>query len=148
MMIGFGDSATDYDFYAFNASGQVWNGSAFVTWSDGSYLSYRIAATQQGASGEFRATAPAGTVRYVMRQSGATLALSYIEYADRIDGANIDADGYDLEQSLKVLLAVVAGEATVTPTSAIFEAVDGSKARVTATTTTDGDRTSITRDVT
>ena len=81
-MIGYGDSSTTHDFFAYNASGQVWNGSAFATWSDGSYASYRITATQTGTSGRFIGTAPTGTTHYELRVRGATLALSYVVWAE------------------------------------------------------------------
>ena len=63
-------------------------------------------------------------------------------------GDDLDIDGYTLEEAMRLLLAVNAGKATATRTSATFRAADDSKARVTATTTTDGDRTVITLDAT
>jgi hypothetical protein len=47
-MRGLSQSNLSYDFEAFNASGQVWNGSAFVTYAIADYASYRIAATKIG----------------------------------------------------------------------------------------------------
>lgn len=77
-MLGYGASGDTHDFFAFNAAGQVWNGSAFATWSDAAYATYRITATEVGTSGRFTGTAPAGTVSYELRVRGATLALSYV----------------------------------------------------------------------
>lgn len=45
-----------------NQAGQVWNGSAFASWSDGSFASYPIAATEQGTSGDYYADMPAAIV--------------------------------------------------------------------------------------
>ncbi len=80
-MRGNGQSGTAHDFFCFNAAGAVWNGAAFVAWSDGDYVSYRIAATQVGTSGRFTATAPAGTASYELRVRDATLADSYVVWA-------------------------------------------------------------------
>lgn len=77
-MIGYGTSGTTHDFYCYNQSGQVWNGSAFVTWVDGNYASYRVTATETGTSGRFTGTAPAGTANYELRVRGASLAQSYV----------------------------------------------------------------------
>lgn len=77
-MYGTGDESTLYDFYAYNENNQVWDGAAFVNWSDADYEDYRISAVQQGASGEFTANRPGGAVRWVMRERGATLQTSYI----------------------------------------------------------------------
>lgn len=82
-MIGYGTNGTNYDFFCFNASNQVWNGTTFVNWSDADYASYRVAATQQGTSGRFTAAAPTGTFRYEMRERGASLALSFVVWAEK-----------------------------------------------------------------
>lgn len=81
-MIGYGTNGTTYDFFCYNATNQVWNGLAFVNWSDADYASYRVTATQQGTSGRFVGTAPAGTFRYELRERGASLALSYVVWAE------------------------------------------------------------------
>lgn len=82
LMVGYSTSGTSHDFFAFNASGQVWNGSAFANWSDGSYTSYRIAATETGTSGRFTATAPSGTDRFALRIRAGTLATSTVVWED------------------------------------------------------------------
>lgn len=81
-MIGYGESGTTHDFFAYNSAGSVWNGAAYVTWADGDYDDYRITATEVGTSGRFTGTAPAGAVRYELRERGATLALSYVVWTD------------------------------------------------------------------
>lgn len=81
MSAAIGDSGISYDFFFYNADNEVWNGTAFVTWSDVDFASYRVAATETGTSGEFPVpTPPTGATRYVMRERGATLALSYKTY--------------------------------------------------------------------
>jgi hypothetical protein len=85
-MRGLSQSNLSYDFEAFNASGQVWNGSAFVTYAIADYASYRIAATKIGNANDasieawFSASDVTGAVYWQMRERGATLALSYIAY--------------------------------------------------------------------
>lgn len=81
-MIGYGQSGTTHDFFAYNSSGSVWNGAAYVTWSDGDYATYRITAIEVGTTGRFTGTAPASAVTYELRERGATLALSYVSWTD------------------------------------------------------------------
>jgi hypothetical protein len=96
-MLGLGHTSDSHDFYASDAAGQVWNGAAFVAWSDADFASYRIAATQAGASGRFTATAPSDTVSYEMRARGATLAASYVVWSADLDivksGARLALNG-------------------------------------------------------
>ena len=88
-MLGLAQSDLNYDFYAYNASNQVWGitGTAsFRTFVAADYLNYRIAATKVGdASDEdiqawFSAADIDGAVRWEMRERGASLALSPIVY--------------------------------------------------------------------
>lgn len=65
-----------------------------------------------------------------------------------VAGTAIDADGYTLEEAMRLVLAVLCGTGPGSTASAIFRAVDDSKARVTATVTAAGDRTAITLDAT
>jgi hypothetical protein len=51
--------------HAFNAAGQVWNGSAFVAWSDGSRATYTIGLSRVGTSLRYAAAAPAGTANWI-----------------------------------------------------------------------------------
>jgi hypothetical protein len=62
------------------------------------------------------------------------------------DQTNIDADGFDLEESMRLALAALVGKSTATPTSYVARAADDSKNRITATTTADGSRTLVTKD--
>jgi hypothetical protein len=91
-MIGYGDPTVLYDFFAYNAAGQVWNGSSFVAWADGNYTTYRIAASQVGTSGKFVATAPSGMAHYEMRERAVTLAASYPVWAVSDVVASIKSD--------------------------------------------------------
>lgn len=75
-MIGYGTSGTAHSFYAYSASGQVWNGAAFEAWNAANYLTYRITATELASSGRFTGTTPTGTLSYELRVNGASLALS------------------------------------------------------------------------
>lgn len=77
-MQGYGTSGTTHDFFCYNASNAVWNGTAFETWSAGSYTTYRVAATELSGSGAFSGTLPTNAVSYELRERGASLALSYI----------------------------------------------------------------------
>ena len=74
-MIAYSTNAV-HDFYCYNAAGQVWNGSAFVNWSDADYATYRVTATQLGTSGRFQGTAPAGTFSYELRERDAPISSS------------------------------------------------------------------------
>lgn len=82
LMTGYGNSGDSLDFYAWDASGNIHNGSAWVEWSDVDFESYRIAAVEQGTSGRYEAELPAGTVAYDLRFRGAALADSYLVWAD------------------------------------------------------------------
>lgn len=81
-------SDLSYDFEAYNAAGQVWNGATFVTYAVADYASYRIPATKLGDANSsnidawFTGTSPAGTARWVMRVRGASLALSYVVWTE------------------------------------------------------------------
>lgn len=79
-MIGYGATGVTHDFFCYNSSGQVWNGSAFANWSAGSFASYRVTATELSGSGRFTGTAPTGTVSWELRVRAATLAGSYVVY--------------------------------------------------------------------
>lgn len=87
-MIGYGTSGTTHDFFCYNAAGQVWNGSTFVTWADGDYASYRVTATEVGTTGRFTGTAPSGTETYELRERGASLALSYAVWTENLQVKN------------------------------------------------------------
>jgi hypothetical protein len=63
-------------------------------------------------------------------------------------GDDLDIDGYTLEEAMRIMLSAFAGKITATTTSFIARAADDSKARITATTSSDGDRTAVTLDAT
>lgn len=75
-------TGVSHDFFFYDATGLVWNGTTFVAWVDANYAAYRVAATERGTSGTFTGTAPAGTARWEMRVQSGTLAGSYVVWAD------------------------------------------------------------------
>lgn len=79
-MIGYGATGVTHDFFCYNSSGQVWNGSAFEAWSAASFASYRVTATELSGSGRFSGTAPTGTTSWELRVRDTTLADSYVVY--------------------------------------------------------------------
>jgi hypothetical protein len=76
-MIVTSDSGLTVDYFAYNASGSVWNGSAYVAWADGDFATYRIAATEVGTSGRYSGTLPSDAVTFELRERGVTAALSF-----------------------------------------------------------------------
>jgi hypothetical protein len=83
-MIGYGSSTQQYDFFAYNTAGKVWNGSAFVTSVDADYVSYRIAPTSQTGN-RFSAPAPSGTASYELRKRAESLTLSRTVWEGNLD---------------------------------------------------------------
>lgn len=88
-LVGYGASGTTHDFFAYNASNQVWNGSAFVDWNDANYTTYRITATQQGTNTKFIGDDPAVSVTayFELRIRSATLAGSGIVWRESLADA-------------------------------------------------------------
>lgn len=88
IMYGLGDSSISHDFFAYDTTNKVWNGSAFVSKVAASYATYRIAATRisdvntAGVPEGFSATAPVGTVRWELRERGASLELSPVVWSE------------------------------------------------------------------
>lgn len=76
--------ATGLTLYAVirNASNQVWNGSAFEAYNASNYATYDVALTEQGATGRYAVSFPAGIVTAglyyvdVRRQAGGSPAVS------------------------------------------------------------------------
>lgn len=64
-----------------------------------------------------------------------------------LDLANA-VDTYTLREMFRVIGAALAGKSSGGPGSPVYRAIDDSKARITATATTDGDRTAVTLDAT
>ncbi len=61
-------------------------------------------------------------------------------------GDDLDIDGYTLEEAMRLLLSINGGKVAATTTSAVFRAADDSKVRVTATTDSSGNRTTVAMD--
>ncbi len=76
----------------------------------------------------------------------AIAALNDLSVADILAGGNVD--GFTVEETLKLVLAVLTGKLISTATTATFRAADDSKDRVTATVSLDGDRSAVTLDET
>jgi len=76
-MVGHGSTGGTYDFFCYNASNQVWNGSAFVAWNAVDFASYRVTASETHDE-RFVASAPDGTTSYELRARSAALATSYV----------------------------------------------------------------------
>ncbi len=85
MLTANGATGVLHDCFCYNDAGLVWNGTAFVAWVDANYLTYRVAATERGTSGTFTATEPAGTSIFELRVRGASLAASYVVWAESIE---------------------------------------------------------------
>jgi hypothetical protein len=83
-MLGYGESGTDHDFFVYDANGDVWNGSAFVTWVDGDYQTYRVAATEVGSTGRFEDADVSGAANYELRERAATLADSVVVWTEDV----------------------------------------------------------------
>jgi hypothetical protein len=87
-LIGYGKSGVTHDFFAYNANGAVWNGTAFVTPAAADFATYRIAAAETATgSRRYVGTAPAGAIWYELRRRGASLAASSVVYEDEVEGA-------------------------------------------------------------
>lgn len=83
MISAYGTSGSNYDFFFFNASDQVWDSrdgvTAFVTWVDANYQHYRMAATELGATGRFSIDHfPSTSLRWEMRLRSGALSGSTI----------------------------------------------------------------------
>jgi lysophospholipase L1-like esterase len=82
-----GTSGSSHDFFFFDASNNVWNGTtAFVAWVDANYTTYRRAATELGATGNFYITNyPNGATRWELRLRAGTLAASTVVAIGSLD---------------------------------------------------------------
>jgi hypothetical protein len=63
-----------------------------------------------------------------------------------LDRASAIETGWTVRQGLRVMLAAMAGKASGLPTAPVYRDVLDTKARITATTDTDGNRTAVTLD--
>jgi hypothetical protein len=166
-----GTSGQTYVAVLRNAAGEVWNEflGTFGAWSDASIANYAIPLTEQGTSGHFAGDFPteivtAGLYSYVVYQrAGAGLALTDSKQGlgtVNWDGAAeivppgpveppaaIEVDGKSQVEFYRLVGAVLLGELSGAGTGTeVFRALDDAKARVTATTTEEGNRTAVTLD--
>src|SRR5687767_14456432 len=75
-----------YDAFQFNGAGAVWDavGGSFVVWVDANFANYRSSSQTIGNNGIFYANSVTGAGYYEIRPRAATLAESYVEWADFI----------------------------------------------------------------
>lgn len=79
------DSTSAHRFTAYNAAGQVWDGTTFSNWQDVNFSSYGITATQLGTSGRYQGDSPSGSVvAYDLWLWTGTLGTSYRVFEDVI----------------------------------------------------------------
>jgi hypothetical protein len=81
--LGF-DNSSAHKFIAYDASGQVWNGSAFETWDDANFSTYGIAATGVGTTTRYKGDEPTGTVLYELWVWTGVLDTSIVADGDRL----------------------------------------------------------------
>lgn len=82
-MIGFAPTGDDYDFFAYDEDGDVWNINdlAYETPYNVDFTEHRIPAVETAAgSGRFTADAPAGMATYELRVREVTLGDSHVFY--------------------------------------------------------------------
>lgn len=97
LLVAYGPTSGNYDFVAYSATGDVWNGAAYVSPPAGGTdpAAYRITATQ-GPSGRYTGAAPAGSYGWELRLRASTWAASTVVWAET--GANVVAvNGEDVE---------------------------------------------------
>lgn len=105
-------SGLTLDFFAINAAGLYWNGSAYVAWStfdNTTFQAARIAATELGPGTYDGGTAPTGAVWYELRLRASTRATSIVYAAGKLalpdaapgatGGVLTDKDGFSLAAS-------------------------------------------------
>lgn len=137
-MVGYGSSGITHDFFCYDVDGNVWNGAAFGSWSDGSYTTYRVTATEVGTSGRFLGTEPSGTVTYELRERAATLALSYIVWTGDTssDGVSLNADVTAIKAKTD-LIGTYAATVPVRSSGTTYQMYVGETSNITITTSTD-----------
>lgn len=115
----------------------------------GAWDASNITATRIGTTDSFIATLSETKSYVVYKRVGGSRSSADFELGTipKIQTATSTAiDGFTVEESLRLLLAVNVGKATATGTTAVFRAANDSKDRVTATVSTDGDRITVTKD--
>ncbi len=93
IVVGYGATGQNYDFYLYDAGGRVWNGSSWVAWEAADYLAYRTPATESGGPGRYVATVPGGAgsaVAFELRYRGGSAAASYVVYEGEVSGEESD----------------------------------------------------------
>lgn len=94
IVVGYGQSGQDYDFFLYDAEGRVWNGTTYVTWDAAEYQDYRVAAGESGGPGRYVATVPTGAEALVatveIRYRAGTLDGSYVVWTGEVAGTATD----------------------------------------------------------
>lgn len=74
------------DLFAYDADGDLWNGSAYVTppLSAADPMAYRVAVTEKG-DGRAYATLPADAATYELRERAATYGTSYVVWVGTVE---------------------------------------------------------------
>jgi hypothetical protein len=125
------------------------NGDDFVIYAT---HVHPVAQIQSGLATEAKQDIIDANVDSILVDTGTTLP-AQISALNNITAASVlaagDADGFSLEEALKLLLAASTGVLAGAATSSItIEAADGSKTRITATVDVDGNRSVVVRDAT
>jgi hypothetical protein len=90
-MIAKGTTGAGHTFLAFDSSGRVWNGAAFVAFVFADRASYKITATELAPlTGMFNGTLPADTVKWFL------FTLTSGDFADPISDPWVIADEGDV----------------------------------------------------
>lgn len=117
--IEYGANEQDYDFWAYNAAGQLWDNVevGFVDYSVENFINYRIAATET-TPGRYEADVPTGTVRFELRKRGASASESRVIGFDKIE------DDSAVEELRKLARADVVTDTSGTPYKMVWKDED------------------------
>lgn len=145
--------------YAYDAAGEIaWQGYFDLLNDTETYYGFDDLATlvqaksalaQSQANNAILATyaAPIATAAAESAAAAASAATAVSQTTPAAIRDSVNADGLDLQESLRVLLAVMAGKLSKpTALERVFRAIDDSKARVTATMDAQSNRVTITID--
>lgn len=107
-LTGYGLTAATHYFVGYNATQQLWNGSAFATFNAANWATYAITATEQAGTGHFVGNSPSSaTVRYELRQrAGGTAAITDRTVWEDVLLANAGISG----QAITVEMNTIEGE--------------------------------------
>lgn len=156
-----------------SSTGTIWNtaGGAFEAYNAANWTDYDIAVVEQGTSGVYVGDVPVGvnTKQSLSITGFRRVGGSPAQGDPRVAAGDLpwsgtgvllpptvaeilaagDVDGYTFEQFMKLCLAALAGKLSGAATTTVtIRAADDSKARITATVDSDGNRTAITLDAT